>query len=431
MAFTHDIMADGKPVLLTYPQALQLIAGLPMAATNETVLLDQAQGRVLTQDVALVGDQPPFDRATMDGFAVVLDGQRATFAVLGLVPAGTSFGGTLTPGEAVRIMTGAPAPAGTTVIPLEATNQAGRPLPHQSISHKTISSSSAVTVTDTATLQPGRNIALRGEDGRSGAVVVAAGTVLGPATIACAAMAGARTVQVARRPRLALVTTGDEVGGNGAAAINDSNGPFLAAFATALGLEATRVHVADDAIELRAAIVSGFDHADVVVTTGGVSAGDKDLIPVLAPSLGMTVVFHHVAMQPGKPVFLARRGDGKLLVGLPGNPVSVLATAHVVLLPVLRRLLGLPAENAWLRRPLAIPWEHRGRRQLFLPAKRTASGVEPIRWNGSGDLIAAAAGDCLIDLPPGAALDAGTPVAVLPYIGTAYGATGLLPGRSG
>lgn len=419
-------MADGKPALLTYSEALQLIAGLPVTAAVETILLAEAQGRVLAQDVALIGDQPPFDRATMDGFAVVLDGQRTTFAVLGLVPAGTSFAGTLTPGEAVRIMTGAPAPAGTTVIPLEATDQAGRPVPHQGISHKTISSSSSMTVTDPAALQPARNIALRGEDGRTGAVVVPAGTVLGPATIACAAMAGARAVRVARQPRLALVTTGDEVGGSGAAAINDSNGPFLAAFAAALGLSATRVHVADDAVELRAAIVSGFDHADVLVTTGGVSAGDKDLIPVLAPSLGMTVVFHHVAMQPGKPVFLARRGDGKLLVGLPGNPVSVLATAHLVLLPVLRRLLGLPVADAWQQRPLAIAWEHRGRRQLFLPAKRTVHGVEPIRWNGSGDLIAAAAGDCLIDLPPGANLVAGTPVAVLPYVGTA---TGVLPRR--
>ncbi len=427
-------MADGKPVLLTYSQALQRVAELPIAATHETIPLIQAQGRVLFEDVCLAGDQPPFDRATMDGFAVVLDGPRTTFAVLGLVPAGTSFGGTLTPGEGVRIMTGAPAPAGTTVIPLEATDQAGRLAPRHGMTHKTISSASAVTIVEPSALQPRRNIAFRGEDGHAGAVVVPAGTILGPATLACAAMAGARDLAVMRQPQLALVTTGDEVGGSGAAAINDSNGPFLTAFADALGLGTTRVHVADDAVALRAAIVSAFDHADVVVTTGGVSAGDKDLIPVLAPSLGMTVIFHHVAMQPGKPVFLARRGDGKLLLGLPGNPVSVLATAHLILLPIIRRFLGLPAEDAWQHLPLAIPWEHRGKRQLFLPAKRTAHGVAPIQWNGSGDLIAAAAGDCLIDLPPGAVYAAGIPVAVLPYVGTqsstkTSGTTGVLPDR--
>ena len=423
-------MADGTSDLLTYPLALQLIADLPLTAGIESIPLVSAQGRVLAQDIQLAGDQPPFDRATMDGFAVVLDNQATTFAVVGLVPAGTNFAGPLNAGEGVRIMTGAPAPAGTTVIPLEATDQAGRIVPRHGLTHKTISSSSSMTVTDIKALQPRRNIAFRGEDGKSGAIVVATGTVLGPATLACAAMAGARNVHVTRQPHIALITTGDEVGGTGAAAINDSNGPFLTAFALALGVPATRVHVADDAVALRAAIVSGFDRADVVVTTGGVSAGDKDLIPVLAPSLGMTVIFHHVAMQPGKPVFLARRGDGKLLLGLPGNPVSVLATAHLMLLPIVRRLLGLPAKDTWLNLPLAIPWEHRGKRQLFLPAKRTIHGIVPIHWNGSGDLIAAAAGDCLIDLPPGTNLAAGSLVAILPYVGTNSGATGLMPERA-
>lgn len=423
-------MADGTSDLLTYPQALQLIAGLPLTAVSELIPLVNAQGRVLAQDITLAGDQPPFDRATMDGFAVFLDNQTTTFAVVGFVPAGTSFTGPLNPGEGVRIMTGAPAPVGTTVIPLEATDQIGRIVPRNGLTHKTISASSSMTVTEVKALLPRRNIAFRGEDGKAGASVVGSGTVLGPATLACAAMAGARDVRVARQPHLALITTGDEVGGSGAAAINDSNGPFLTAFAKALGVHATRVHVADDAVALRAAIVSGFDHADVVVTTGGVSAGDKDLIPVLAPSLGMTVIFHHVAMQPGKPVFLARRGDGKLLLGLPGNPVSVLATAHLMLLPIVRRLLGLPAKDVWLQLPLAISWEHRGKRQLFLPAKRTTHGIVPIRWNGSGDLIAAAAGDCLIDLPPGANLAAGSLVSILPYVGTARGATGLMPERA-
>lgn len=423
-------MGPMKPAaLLSYEDALARIGELPAGLTLEQLPLERTYGRVLAQDVRLASDQPPFDRATMDGFAVVIDGERCDFLIQGLVPAGTTFTGILQPGDAVRIMTGAPVPAGTTVVPIEMTDQAGKPPPQKGITHKTMSASLRVVVGDPSALRPGRNIARRGEDGHAGDAVVATGTILGPATIACAAMAGARVLTVRRQPQLAIVTTGDEVGGSNEAGINDSNGPLLTAFAAAFGFPATRTHVADDAIALRAAIVTSFEHADVVVTTGGVSAGDKDLIPVLAPSLGLTTIFHHVAIQPGKPVFLARRSDGKLLVGLPGNPVSVLATAHLVLLPVLRRLLGMPPAGSWERLPLTIPWENRGKRRQFLPARRTAGGVEPIRWNGSGDLIAAAAGDCLVDLAPGTAFAAGESVALLAYVGTATGATGVLPPR--
>jgi molybdopterin molybdotransferase len=415
---------------ISYADALHLIGDLPAIAQSLHVPLADAHGRWLAADVALAGDQPPFDRATMDGFAVQLDGDLDTFAVVGMVPAGSRFQGTLAPGEAVRIMTGAPAPAGTTVIPIELTDQVAKPGPQRGITHRTISSCTAVTVTDRSGLAPGRNIAFQGEDGRRGAIVVQAGTRLGPATLAVAAMAGATEVSVLSPTRLAIVTTGDEVGGSGEAAINDSNGPFLTAFCRSLDLPCTRAHAADDAIALRAALVRGFDHADVVVTTGGVSAGTKDLIPVLAPSLGLTTIFHHVAMQPGKPVFLARRSDGKYLVGLPGNPVSVLATAHLILLPLLRRLAGLSADGAWENLPLATAVQNKGKRQLFLPAKRSAEGIVPIAWNGSGDLIAAAAGDCLIDLAPGATFAAGALVGVLPYIGTERGATGLIPPRT-
>ena len=407
-------MAD----LLTYAEALHLITELPAERKAEIVPLERAHSRAVITDIPLSEDQPPFDRATMDGFAVMLHGDATTFSIVGMLAAGSTFEGTLQPGQAVRIMTGAPAPAGTTVIPIELTDQLGVSAPHASLTHKTVTTSVVVKITDAKALTPRRNIAYQGEDGRAGDIVIRAGTILGPATLACAAMAGARQLTVARPPLLAIVTTGDEVGGSGAAAINDSNGPFLAAFAAALGVSTLRAHAADDAIALRAALVTSFDRADIVVTTGGVSAGDKDLVPVLAASLGLNTVFHHVAMQPGKPVFLARRGDGKILVGLPGNPVSVIATAHLILLPVIRRLMGLPPAGTWETVPLSVSWSNPGKRRLFLPARRTAGGVMPIKWNGSGDLVAAAAGDCLVDLEPGASHAAGHELPVLPYVGT-------------
>jgi molybdopterin molybdotransferase len=398
--------------MLTYTDALARLAALTLTPTHERLPLVEALGRVVAQDLRLSADQPPFDRATMDGYALHLKPDTVAYAVRGTVYAGSVHEGTLQPGEAVRIMTGAPVPAGTTVVPHELTDR-GEQL---------------VTITDPKGLVPGRNIARRGEDGRSGAVLVAAGTRLTPLLLSLAAMAGATTVTVTRPPRLALVTTGDEVGGDGPAGILDSNGPFLAGLATTLGLTADRTHAGDREGALRYTLASASAEAEVVITTGGVSAGDRDLVPAVATELGFSTVFHHVAIQPGKPVLVMQRDD-RFLVGLPGNPVSVVATAHLILLPLLQRLLGAPPRT-WLELPLTAPSGNRGQRQLFLPARFTPGGVAPIAWNGSGDLIAAAAGDGLIDLPVGSAFDTDDHVRFLPYVGWQPGTTGRLPERT-
>jgi molybdopterin molybdotransferase len=397
--------------MLTYAEALARLAALEVKPTTERLPLAEAAGRIAAEDITLAGDQPPFDRATMDGYALCLKADTNAYAVKGVVYAGSSYPGTLQPGEAVRIMTGAPAPAGTTVVPHELSDRGEQ----------------IVIITDTKARAPGRNIAWRGEDGKAGAVLVRAGTRLTPLVLSVAAMAGATTVAVARAPRLALVTTGDEVGGSGPAGIIDSNGPFLTGFAAALGLSAFRTHASDQSGMLRMTLSSALDRAEVIVTTGGVSAGDKDLIPAVAAELGFTTVFHHVAIQPGKPVLVMQRGE-RFLIGLPGNPVSVVATAHLFLLPLLHRLLGSPAPP-WLELPVTAPAINRGQRHQFLPAHLTAGGIAPIAWNGSGDLIAAASGDGLIDLPIGAAYHPDHVARFLPYVGWQPGHVGQLPER--
>ncbi|HEX3133549.1 MAG TPA: molybdopterin molybdotransferase MoeA [Planctomycetota bacterium] len=397
--------------MLTYADALARLAALDLKPATERIPLTEAAGRTTAEDITLAGDQPPFDRATMDGYALCLKADTNAYAVKGVVYAGSSYPGTLQPGEAVRIMTGAPAPAGTTVVPHELSDRGEQ----------------IVVITDAKARAPGRNIAWRGEDGKAGTVLVSAGTRLTPLVLSVAAMAGATTVTVARAPRLALVTTGDEVGGAGPAGIIDSNGPFLTGFAASLGLSAYRVHAVDQEGLLRLTLSSAMDRAEVIVTTGGVSAGDKDLIPVVAAELGFSTVFHHVAMQPGKPILVMRKAE-RFLVGLPGNPVSVVATAHLFLLPLLHRLLGAPLPT-WYELPLTAPAANRGQRQQFLPARLTPGGFAPIPWNGSGDLIAAASGDGLIDLPVGTTLNAGGIARFLPYVGAHPGATGRLPER--
>ncbi len=397
--------------MLTYAEALALLAASEVTPTHERLPLAAAAGRIVAEDIRLAADQPPFDRATMDGYALCLKPETSAYTVRGIVYAGSTYDGTLQPGEAVRIMTGAPAPAGTTVVPHEVSDRGEQ----------------TVIITDPKARTPARNIAWRGEDGRAGAVVVSAGTRLTPLVLSVAAMAGATTVTVARAPRLALVTTGDEVGGSGSAGIIDSNGPFLAGFAASLGLSAIRTHASDQAGHLRLTLSSALAQAEVLVTTGGVSAGAKDLVPAVAADLGFTTLFHHVAIQPGKPVLVMRHGD-RFLIGLPGNPVSVVATAHLFLLPLLHRLLGAPAPR-WLELPLTVPATNRGQRQQFLPAHLTTGGIAPIAWNGSGDLIAAASGDGLIDLPVGAAYSPGHVARFLPYVGWHPGHAGQLPER--
>jgi molybdopterin molybdotransferase len=397
--------------MLTYAEALARLAALDLTPTTERLPLSEAAGRVVAEDIRLAGDQPPFDRATMDGYALCLKPNVDAYAVKGVVYAGQAFSGTLNPGEAVRIMTGAPAPAGTTVVPHELSDRGEQ----------------IVVITDPKARAPGRNIAWRGEDGKAGAVLVAKGTRLTPVVLSLAAMAGATSVNVARTPRLALITTGDEVGGGSPAGIIDSNGPFLTGFAASLGLSAFRAHAGDQEGLLRMTLSSAMDRAEVIVTTGGVSAGVKDLVPAIAAELGFTTVFHHVAIQPGKPILVMQRGE-KFLVGLPGNPVSVVATAHLFLLPLLHHLLGAPVPT-WLELPVSTPAINRGQRHQFLPARVTSGGIAPIPWNGSGDLIAAASGDGLIDLPVGTAYNSGQLARFLPYVGWQPGHVGQLPER--
>jgi len=395
--------------MLTYDEALALLRGLQVPAQTEELPIEHALGAVLAREVRAGCDQPPFDRATMDGIAV-RSGERRVFRVVGSVMAGERFEGVLAEDEAVAIMTGAPVPEGCGVVPVEVVERGGDP----------------ARVDPSWELRPGRNVARRGEDAQEGAAVLPAGARLSVACVAAAAMAGARTVEAWQPPRLGILTTGDEVGAGGPAGIQDSNGPLLAAFATALGLPFERAHAPDDAERMESVLRGLAERNEVVVTVGGVSMGEKDLVPAAAAEAGYRQLLHRVAIQPGKPLLLAQRDDGRTLMGLPGNPVSVLATAHLFLAPLVGRFLG-GWEPTWLERPLAVGHTHRGKRRLFLPARLDESGLHPIAWNGSGDLYAAAHGDGLVDLEPGGAWSAGTVLRFLPYLGQGAGERALLP----
>ena len=399
--------------LLLYDDAMALLRGLPIDSGAVTVPLAEAAGKVLARDVVANCDQPPFDRATMDGFAL-LPAAEPSFQVVGTVMAGERRESALGAGEAVGIMTGAPVPKGCCVIPVELTQRDGQ----------------VMTTEAGYELRVGRNVAQQGEDAKKGDLVLRAGTRLSPAGLAAAAMAGATGLSVFDPPRLGICTTGDEVGSDGPAGVADCNGPLLSALADALGVPAERKHALDEPAHLKETLESLAAISDVVVTVGGVSMGEKDLVPGMAQELGFEKVLHKVAIQPGKPVFLAQRADGKVFIGLPGNPVSVLATAHLFLAPLLGRFMG-DWEPPWIERPLAHDHAHRGKRRLFLPARLEANGLHPVAWNGSGDLYSATAAHGFVDLAAGGSWDQGDLLRFLPYLGQGPGEHSVMPARVG
>lgn len=306
----------------------RILAGVrPVSA--ETVALTAAAGRVLAAPVFSRVTQPPADVSAMDGYAVIAAEANAGQAleVVGAAPAGRPFAGALGPGQAVRIFTGAEVPAGADgILPQEdARVEAGR-----------------VTATDHVT--PGRWVRRRGLDFSEGQALLAAGRRLGPREIGLAAAANHAFLTVRRAPRVAILATGDEIllPGEPArpASIYSSNSFALAAMIRAAGGEAEILPVAPDDPAAIRALVASAARADVLVTSGGASVGEHDLVRAALEAEGYGLDFWRIAMRPGKPLFHGRKAPGPAVLGLPGNPVSAFVCGVLFLLPLLAALLG-------------------------------------------------------------------------------------------
>jgi molybdopterin molybdotransferase len=397
--------------LPAYPVALRrlldAVAPLPPATTP----LAAAAGRVVAAAVASPGAVPPFRNAALDGYAVRGADLAAADTTLRLV--GTSLAGSLPgvavgAGEAVAITTGAPLPAGAdTVVPVERVRgRDGR------------------TVTLAPGTAAGANVRAAGEDFAAGALVLAAGQRLGPEALMALGATGIGAVPTRGPVRVAVLTTGSELRAAGtpgaAASIGDANGPFLAGFLPRAGAVCVAAETAPDRLDdLVAALARLAGTADVVVTTGGVSAGSHDLVPAAVAAAGGTPLFHKVAIRPGKPVLAARLAAGPWLLGLPGNPVAVAATARFFLVPLLRALLGQPAEPVIHARSLAA-LRARGELTFFGKARVTAApdgGLTVALLPGQESFRVAplvAANAWVVVPPEPAAVAAGDPVAVVP-----------------
>lgn len=322
----------------------------PLAA--EPVALAAALGRVLAEDVSATGDVPPFDSSAMDGYAVMAGEAGRRLRIVGESRAGHPSPRQLGPGEAIRISTGAAIPAGAeAVVPVEQAQESG----------------DAVVLRRGAA--PGANVRRAGEDMPAGAVVLARGMLLGAAELAVAAGAGRGALSCARRPRIALPATGDELVAPGQplgpGQIHESNGIALTALATRAGAEVIRTaRVPDERAVTEAALEQALAAAEVIAISGGVSVGEHDHVKAALERLGVQRRFWRVALKPGKPAYFGVR-DSCLVFGLPGNPVSAVVCFVLFVRPALRALQGADPAATRFRARLAAPVRQGPREQAI------------------------------------------------------------------
>ncbi len=418
----------------------RILAAIRGPLPAETLVPEAALGLVLAGPVVAATDLPPWDNSAMDGYAIrsvdviaASDDAPVGLRVVGEVPAGGVAAVEVGAKTAVRIATGAPLPAGAdAVVPVEETtplDPSGAPAgPRGRDAAGPLPAGCAVHVA----VKPGDSIRRRGEDVRAGTTVLDAGTTMTPAAIALAAGCGAESVSVHRRPRIAVLATGDEIRAAGEAlgdaGIPDANGPGLRAMVAAAGATVVDLGIARDRLEdVLARLRRGLAEADAVIVAGGVSVGPYDVVKRAFESVGRVDLWR-VAVQPGKPFAFGVTPDGSVLFGLPGNPVSGFVTFELFVRPAIRRLGGhrrllRPTDRGVLLEPVT---KAPGRRAFIRAVARRGAADAPVRdaegrvpvvlagRQGSHVLSALAAADVLAVIPETVdALPAGSPVELI------------------
>jgi molybdopterin molybdotransferase len=397
--------------MIPVKEAIQTVLLQTPKLDTESVPISQAPARILAEDIIADTDLPPFDRAQMDGYAVRAADVASTPAHLKIVgesAAGAGWHHAMKAGEAVRIMTGAPVPAGSDAV--------------QQIELTREPDGESVEILET--VEAGRSIVRRGAEIKAGETVLRAGEEINAAMIATLASFGYAQVKVGRRPRVAVMATGSELVDvdqkPGRDQIRDSNNYTIAAYASLRGATVERLPLAgDDTEELKREIASAAERSDVLITSGGVSMGVYDFTRAALKELGAEIFFERVALRPGKPTVFARLGNA-LVFGLPGNPVSVAVTFNLFVRAALLKMQGatqtsLAEEHAVLARDIKGSVD----RESYLPAvlrtdEKGTLLVEPLKWGGSSDFVSFARATALINVPGGIKLiEAGSTVNLL------------------
>ncbi len=377
--------------MITVDEAISIVLERVDTLGSETVALEEAMERVLAEPVLSDIALPPFDRARMDGYALrSSDVARApaTLRLIGEIAAGAEFDGELAPGEAIKIFTGAPIPRGADAVQkIEVTKSDGH------------------SVVIEEAVKPGQFITPRASEVASGETIAEPGREIGPAEMAVLASFGYSQVRVGARPRVAVISTGSElvdvsekpVG----AQIRNSNSYTIASYARRAGAIVDLLGTIEDTPEAtRRALVEASRSRNIVITSGGVSMGDYDLVKSALAEIGAEIFFDKVIIRPGKPVVFARRAD-TYFFGLPGNPVSTSVTFNVFVRPAIRKLQGdLSPLLTVVRARLAHSIKDSSSRRSYLPGnlfiKDGSAVVEALKWGGSSDLVAFMKANALI-----------------------------------
>jgi molybdopterin molybdotransferase len=355
----------------------------------EFIRLAEADGRVLAEGVNADRDYPPLDRSMRDGFAVRAAEVPGTLTVIGEVRAGERFQGDVQAGQAVEIMTGAPLPDGADAIVM---------VEHVRVEGNLVTLEKGVT--------PGHNVSPRGCDALAGGEVLRAGQVIGFPEVAVLATVGVSRAAVYRRPRVAILTTGDEILDIGARPlahqIRDSNAWSLASQVRRAGGEPILLPMARDSVEETTEIIGEGLKANLLLVSGGVSAGKYDLVESVLAKYGAEFYFDRVRVQPGQPLVFGR-AQGTFFFGLPGNPGSTMVCFEVFARAAVELLGGqenprLPLTEA----VLSEEFHHRPGLTRFLPAalSRDGSQVTPVPWSGSADVMALARANAFLVAEP-------------------------------
>lgn len=381
--------------MLSVKEASEVILKNVVRRESVAVKLEQALGKILAVDVESDMNMPPFDRSMMDGYA--LNAQDAQLApaklrIVGFIPAGSFPKFTLEPGQAAKIMTGAPLPEGADAV---------REI------EKTQLSDSGLHVEILEPVKPGQNLVKQATEVAAGEVVLTAGTFIHPSVIGLLASVGKCDVEIFRPPEIAILSTGDELVNPGVlplqGQIRNSNSYVLQAMCMKMGLQVKMLGIAkDDLHALRKKLTLGLK-SDVLLITGGVSMGDHDYVKDVFDELGFDILFDKVAIKPGKPTVFAKK-DKKVIFGLPGNPVSCTTVFEILVRRALRKMMGFPVyPDAIVKATITQYFANKAKRDNYHPCvtwyEEGQFFCRPLVTKGSGDIVAYSRGNSYLICP--------------------------------
>jgi molybdopterin molybdotransferase len=379
-------------MLPTYQEALaRALAVVHQVSSTENVSIDSSTGRFVAEDIVADRDLPPYNRSQMDGYSVVANevSNGVSMQVIGHVSAGTKFEGLHKPNTCVAIATGAPVPTCFDAV----------------VQHELTDNGTEQVTFHCDDVKVGKAIHPQGVDAKAGDVLVAKHTQLAPQHIGISATVGVHSIAVHSKPKVIVLTSGDEVVAPSELPlphqIRNGNSAMISSAFNSIGCEVVETHhVLDDPDATTKAITTALDgRCDLVVTIGGISAGKRDFFPDAFANAGVTLAVKGASIQPGKPVIVGKHAHA-IVLGLPGNPVSALACCCLFGWPIVRALQGMNPSLPWQQAPLGCDVQPNPHRQCFRPCQLVDGKVTVPKWQGSGDLVHTATTHGLVQLPP-------------------------------